>query len=298
MVIWIYLLILQVSRYHIFLFGGNHFFKLLLVSGPLDVMFEKVMDAFSGTREICLSVPYLIYNCLGFPLVVSNSVNEIEGHNSIFPSCYDLDGFDQILGSKGGLSLLFSNQDRHTSVLDMHLASGSLKIPNHSKSYDYKYCSEGLNICGSSETHPYNDENHDLDAGKASVSIAANGSNFDGQSNMMSDNQGFDVVAIDHRKANACMYSPSHSSSGEIMVKLRCLSDAIAKNISSSLWSNPFSLVPPTGSTSVIIPQLCMNAGYLIAVSAFTAPFSGRTKIITFQPRFFLVLIKKVTYDK
>lgn len=261
-------------------------------------MFEKVMDAFSGTREICISVPYLIYNCLGFPIVVSNSINEVEGHNSIFPSCYDLDGFDQILGSKGGLSLLFSNQDRHSSPLDTHLARGSLKNPSLSKSFDYKYCSEGLNLRGSSETYPSYDENHDLDAGKESVSTAANKSNFGGQSNMNSDNQCFDAVAIDYIKANPCMYSPSHSSSGEIMVKLRCLSDAIAKNISSSLWSNPFSLVPPTGSTSVTIPQLGMNAGYLIAVSAFTAPFSGRTKIITFQPRFLLVLINKDTYDK
>lgn len=261
-------------------------FDSQLSDGPLDAMLEKVMDAFSGAREICLSVPYLIYNCIGFPLVVSDSVNEIKGHNSIVPSCYDLDGYGQILGSKRGLSVLFSNQDRHTSSLDTHLTSGSLKNPSLSKSYDYKYSSEGLNLCGSSKTYPYCDENHDLDARRASGSVGANESNFSGQSNMKSDNQCFDVVAIDCMKANACMYSPSHSSSGEIMVKLRCLSDAITKNIPSSLWSNPFSLVPPTGSTSVIIPQLCMNAGYLIAVSAFAAPFSGRTKIITFQPRY------------
>lgn len=239
---------------------------------------EKVLDAFSGARAICISVPYMIYNCVGFPLVLSNSVNEIKGHNYIVPSCYDLDGHDQILGSKRGLSLLFSIMDRHKKPLDTHEAKGSLKNPSPTETYDYEYYRTASNLM----------EKHDMHAGRASVSTTENDLSSSSQPNLKSDTKSPVFAAIDCMKA--CMYSPSQKSN-EIMVKLsRCPSDSVTKSIPASLWSTPFSLVPPTGSSSVIVPQLSMNAGYLISVSAFAAPFSGRTRIITFQPRFFAVL--------
>lgn len=121
----------------------------------------------------------------------------------------------------------------------------------------------------------------DLDAARSSLHMPKDVSGTNRQSKS-------DFEGIDCKKANPCMYSPGQiSSSGEILVRLsRCLPDTVSKEIPSSLWSSPFLLVPPTGSTSVVVPQLCGNAGYLVSVSAVAAPFSGKTKIITFQPRY------------
>lgn len=69
------------------------------------------MDAVSGSRELFISVPFLLYNCTGFPLALSSSANEIKGYNCIIPSCYDLDEKDVLAKKKDGLSLIFSDQN-------------------------------------------------------------------------------------------------------------------------------------------------------------------------------------------
>lgn len=94
------------------------------------------------------------------------------------------------------------------------------------------------------------------------------------------------------RKVSACLFSPDpHSYSGEIMVKLSRYMRSAVENFAKHSWSAPFSLVPPTGSTSVLVPHPSMVSGYVLSVSAMAAPFSARTKIITFQPRYFLYII-------
>ncbi|EYU18028.1 hypothetical protein MIMGU_mgv1a0005351mg, partial [Erythranthe guttata] len=149
--------------------------------GPLYVTMEKVMDAVSGAREILISVPFLLYNCTGFSLALSTSVNEMKEHNCVIPSCYNLDE---------------------------------------------------LNV-------------------------------------------------------NACLFSPDpHLYSGEVMVKLSRYLPSVMENFPKLSWSTPFSLVPSTGSTSVLVPQPSIASGYVLSVSATTASFSGRTKMITFQPRY------------
>ncbi|KAL2484980.1 Protein of unknown function (DUF1162) [Abeliophyllum distichum] len=194
-----------------------------LVDGPLFVTMEKVMDAFSGAREIHVSVPYLLYNCTGFTLRLSNSINEMKGYSCIIPSCYNIDKENLLFEKKDGLGFLCLN-------LDMPAATGS-----------------------TSET------------------------------NLNSP----DFVESDSKKADACLFSPDPNSfSGEIMVRLSRYLPSVMESYSKHSWSSPFSLVPPTGSISVLIPQPLRTSGYVVSVSVVAAPFSGKTKFITFQHRY------------
>ncbi|KAG8380914.1 hypothetical protein BUALT_Bualt06G0066200 [Buddleja alternifolia] len=183
--------------------------------GPLYVTVEKVMDAVSGAREIFISVPLLLFNCTGFSLVLSKSVNQMKGNSCVIPSCYNLDEQNILIEKKDGLGLVCPDQDI--------AAKGE----------------ENLNLPGC-------------------------------------------------RKVTACLFSPDpHSSSGEVMVKLSRKLPCVIENYPKGSWSAQFSIVPQTGSTSVIVPQPSLrSSGYVLSVSAVAAPFSGTTKIITFQPRY------------
>ncbi|KAL7090722.1 hypothetical protein ACP275_12G059000 [Erythranthe tilingii] len=190
--------------------------------GPLYVTMEKVMDAVSGAREILISVPFLLYNCTGFSLALSTSVNEMKEHNCVIPSCYNLDELNVLVQKKDGLGLICTDQ----------------KLPS-----------------------------------KGSTSGT--------------DSSSPDFAEIDSRKVNVCLFSPDpHLYSGEVMVKLSRYLPSVMENFPNLSWSNPFSLVPSTGSTSVLVPQPSIASGYVLSVSATTASFSGRTKMITFQPRY------------
>ncbi|KAG8383675.1 hypothetical protein BUALT_Bualt04G0038500 [Buddleja alternifolia] len=96
------------------------------------------------------------------------------------------------------------------------------------------------------------------------------------------------------RKVTACVFSPDpHSSSGEVMVKLSRMLPCVVENYPKGSWSAQFSILPQTGSTSVIVPQPSLrSSGYVLSVSAVAAPFSGTTKIITFQPRELLLCVR------
>ncbi|KAL6580643.1 hypothetical protein OROMI_008667 [Orobanche minor] len=188
--------------------------------GPLYVTMEKVMDAVSGAREIFISVPFLLYNCTGFSLVLSNSISEMKGYSCIIPSCYNLGEENVLIEKKDGLGLIYSDQN--------FPATGS-----------------------TSETNLIN------------------------------------CVQSGSREVTACLFAPDpHSYSGEPMVKLSRYLPSVVEKFPKCSWSAPFSLVPPTGSTSVVVPQPSTTAGYVLSVSAMAAPFSGKTKLITFQPRF------------
>lgn len=247
------------------------------------------MDAFSGAREICIFVPYLLYNCTGFPLMVSSFDNEMKERGCTVPSCYDLDEQDLLQGRKDGLSVLsYSSQDLHGGAPDENSMMNSL-MKNHIistrenvDSHLHMFLSKPLNMSGSSSsgiTHG-NSDKHDPPDTPNSLLYSQNSSS---KSNLKTP----DFEAIDSRKVNPCMYSPFPSSSGsEIMVRVsRCLSE-------SCLWSNPFFLVPPTGSNTVLVPQPSNNAAYILSITsnAVAGPFSGRTRIITFQPRYYFLI--------
>jgi hypothetical protein len=227
--------------------------------GPLYVTVEKVMDAFSGAREICISVPYLLYNCSGFPLIVSSFNNERKESGCIIQCCYDLDEQDLLLGRRqnDGLLILLSDDDNSSlsaslssSTKKNHIISTRDNIDSHLQLFTRK---------------PLNILSHKGDA--YSDKINNNSSEF---------------KAIDSEKVSPCMYSPyPNSSASETMVRIsRFLPDT-------SLWSSPFLLAPTAGSNTVVVPQPS-SAAYILSVtsSAAAAPFSAKTRLITFQPRY------------
>lgn len=69
------------------------------------------MDAMSGAREIFISVPFLLYNCTGFPLVLSNTVSGMRGYSWIIPSCYNVEKHNILNERKDGLCLVFPYQN-------------------------------------------------------------------------------------------------------------------------------------------------------------------------------------------
>ncbi|KAJ0027885.1 hypothetical protein Pint_36533 [Pistacia integerrima] len=207
-----------------------------LSSDPTYVILEKTMDAFSGFRELFIFVPFLLYNCTGFPLVVSHSAVEKKGSGSTIPCCYNLFDQEPLQGKKDGLSLISSDQDtdpraplmdsQGSSLLKKHIVS-TRKINPHFG----KFLSKPVISSGSSELL----YNHQLNLRESDFT-----DNGDG------------------------------------------------KNMPTNSWSTPFHLVPPSGSTSVVVPQTSSNAAFIISVTAssLAGPFAGRTRAITFQPRY------------
>ncbi|XP_052202477.1 uncharacterized protein LOC127808127 isoform X2 [Diospyros lotus] len=261
--------------------------------GPLNIMVEKVMDPFSGAREICIFVPYLLYNCTGFPLIISDSVNEIKGHRCVIPSCYDLGEQNLLLGRKDGLGLLSSVQDLSTTDAPNDASGNSFSktciISNRRSMYPCsgKLLGKPTISCPFIISHESSGK-HDLEAKTASLNHPIVRLNSMIKSNASHSN----LEEIDCGKVEACMYSPDpKSSSTEITVRVsRYLPEYATKNMPNSSWSSPFFLDQPTASTNVLIPQLSTNAAYVISVTSTSVPgpFSGRTRAITFQPRYIL----------
>ncbi|KAL7589773.1 hypothetical protein Lser_V15G35826 [Lactuca serriola] len=230
--------------------------------GPLYVTMEKVMDAFSGAREICIFVPFLLYNCCGFPLTIANSTNDLTTRDTL-PSCYDLDEEDPFLGKKDGLSLLSSHQILNNDGMTMRRFPLNNNLVSTRKE---SFSSSGSNKKNIIST-PYDEEK-----------------------SLVSNNQQIDLDETSRKKVNFRMYSPDPNiASSEIMVRVsRSHSESDVASTSNYTWSSEFFLVPPTGSTTVLVPRSSANSSYVISVasSAISGPYSGRTRIINFQPRY------------
>lgn len=246
------------------------------------------MDAFSGAREIFIFVPYLLYNCTGFSLIVSDCTTDMKGHGCIIPSCYDMCEEELLLGRKDGLGLLSTPQGLQVeSATDDGLRNSSSLVSNR-KIMDpqTKMLFRKPLISGSSIMSQESSDRHDLDAHKAAVNSLKKRWCSSIQSHLECSN----LAETECKKVEACMYSPDPSSSvTETMVRLsRYMPQCATEKMPKYCWSSPFFLVQPTGSTNVVIPQLSGDAAYIISVtsSAVDGPFSGRTRAITFQPRY------------
>ena len=69
-------------------------------------MLEKATDAHSGARELCLSVPFLLYNCTDLLLTVTEISYERSGSTLLIPCSFELDGHTRHVLGKNGLSLV------------------------------------------------------------------------------------------------------------------------------------------------------------------------------------------------
>ncbi|KAG4203337.1 hypothetical protein ERO13_A05G394600v2 [Gossypium hirsutum] len=255
-------------------------------SGPIYVTMEKMMDAFSGARELFIYVPFLLYNCTPFPLSISESANEMDRTVCTLPSCYDQVDNELFQGTRDGLSLLFSNQ--HSAIESPQIESLGLsfskdRIVSTRKTFDLqlgRFVRNPLISLSQKQT----DQHDSVDKKNSSNNLK----NRLGSSTRLSGNN--DFMEKECGMVKACIYSPHPISSGsEIMV---CVANSSrghnSENVPSSPWSGPFLLVPPSGSTTVLVPQPLSNAMFILSVTSNAIPgaFAGRTRAITFQPRY------------
>lgn len=87
------------------------------------------------------------------------------------------------------------------------------------------------------------------------------------------------------------MYFPfERIPTSEFMVKLWVhMPQSISGTALYPTWSSPFPLVPASGSANVIIPKPDGSGAFLVSATSVpvVGELSGRTKAITFQPRYF-----------
>ncbi|ONI15169.1 hypothetical protein PRUPE_3G028500 [Prunus persica] len=260
-------------------------------NGPIYVTVEKVLDAFSGARELFIFVPFLLYNCTGFPLFISEASSEMKGVSCSVPSCYYMAEQELLHGKKDGLSLVSSSHhlatDSHglgSSLSRSHIVSARENANPHKEIF----LSKPLNPLNSQENFQELSSRSDLDRQNSLFNSSQNQSSSSCQLTLKDSN----FYGYERGRARACMFSPNPVSSvGEVTVRAsRCLPEYLTENMPNSLWSSPFSLVPPSGSTTVLVPQPSSNAAFMLSVtsSAVAAPFAGRTSAITFQPRYII----------
>ncbi|WCJ32878.1 hypothetical protein M5689_014275 [Euphorbia peplus] len=252
--------------------------------GPLYVTIEKTMDAVSGARKIFIYVPFLLYNCTGIPLNISDSDGETKGFHYSIPSCYLIEQ-ELLQDRKDGLSLLSASQDsyvldtqnadRRSSSVENHIVFSRKNVNPHVDRFMYK----PVVLSGFCKSFHEKSEKHDLGGEKAWRSMS---------STVESSSRSSDIDDTECRKLRAYMYSPAISSLTEVMVRVRCMPEHGRKGETNSSWSEPFLLVPTTGSSTVLIPQSLPYSAFIISVtsSALAGPFAGRTQAITFQPRY------------
>ncbi|TXG57716.1 hypothetical protein EZV62_015545 [Acer yangbiense] len=264
----------------------------VLSSDSTYVIVEKTMNAFSGAREVFISVPFLLYNCTGFPLIVSHSTGENKGSGCTVACSYDLGEQELQEGKKDGLSLLSLDQDTHVGAPETDGRGNSL-LKNHIVSTRKnvnpdlrEFLNKPLISHRFAELFPEQSNRHDFGGQKASVYSVDNRLCLSRRSSLKET----DFINNGPGKVQACMYSPLPvSTASEILVRVSwCLTGCVTQNVPNSSWSGPFPLVPPSGSTSVTVPQPSSNAAFIISVTAsgLTGPFAGRTRAITFQPRY------------
>ncbi|XP_027357140.1 uncharacterized protein LOC113866515 [Abrus precatorius] len=205
-------------------------------NGPLYVTVEKVMDAYSGSRELIFFVPFIFYNCIGFPLCVTEATGETNERGYVIPSYFDVSENETFSYKKDGLSLLTSHELR-------------AEVPCNRKGYMKNHT---ISCREDSSANPFSSGNNE------------------------------------HEKVQPFIYSPSPDSSvNDVFVKVsRCFPQDVKEQLPYSLWSNPFSLLPPSGSSTILVPQLASNSAFILAMTSNSVAeqYAGRTNAITFQP--------------
>nr|XP_011467498.1 PREDICTED: uncharacterized protein LOC101298156 [Fragaria vesca subsp. vesca] len=277
-------------------FGGTKFslsevvpFDRDSTNGPVYVTVEKVMDAFSGARELFISVPFLLYNCTGFPLFISESASDMKGVSCIVPSCYDMDEQEVFQGNKDGLGLVSSSYN--PNARESHTIGSSSSSVHIVSNRDNAATHKGI----SSSKPLYSEDNFNELLSKCNVdreNSVSNGLQNRSSSTSQLASKDLNSSGYERGRVRACMFSPNQfSSAGEVMVRVsRCMPEYVRDKMPNSLWSSSFSLIPPSGSTTVLVPQPSTNQAFMMSItsSAVAAPFAGRTSAITFQPRYII----------
>ncbi|KAK4267115.1 hypothetical protein QN277_023943 [Acacia crassicarpa] len=256
--------------------------------GPMYVTVERTMDAYSGSREVIISVPFLLYNCTGFPLCITEATSETKEQGTFIPSYYDVGENETLVGNKDGFSLLCSSRNSdadippHTrSSLGNCVISIREKVSPLRSFLSNHFFPENCQENAGRKTSINNSKLH-----SSCLSSSKSGLSSKVQSTSKTLGSGHHV----HEKVGPCIYSPNPVSSiNNVLVKVsRYWPGYVMENSPYSLWSSPFSLSPPSGSSNVLVPQSSPNSAFILAMTSTSVveSYAGRINAITFQPRY------------
>lgn len=254
-----------------------HFETILIFAyliGSVYVSYEKTMDVTCGAREVLIFVPFLLYNCTGTPLIVSDCTNETKGIYSVIPSCYNLIEQHFVQSRKVGLGILTSEKDLpdKVSMADTPSSPSSSECSNTASS-----------------TERFIDRHGTQSTRQVPLAYPKDSAIVRKRSLSSKSLREVCFQGNEYSKVKACIYSPcpiSRASDTMIRVK-RDLPGSDSSSSPYPLWSAPFPLVPPSGSTNVVVPQPSPGESSLLSVtcSILGGALAGRTQAITFQPR-------------
>ena len=213
---------------------------------------EFTMNIISGTREICISVPFWLYNCSSFNLAV------IDGDVDTFSGCQKYlakvptergDKRQQTDTRPGLASLQTGEQQAGEITFGWFPKLGERLISQRTTLSNRKFI-----------------EVEEL--------ISSKGESFDD----------FSGLSVPH------MYSPvKGTESSEHRLRARVVQpvDMETCNSMEQSWSRPFSLDILDGSTTVIVPRLQNQGAYVFSVicNPVLGSGAGKSKTVTFRPR-------------
>ncbi|KAH7441415.1 hypothetical protein KP509_03G037800 [Ceratopteris richardii] len=225
---------------------------------------ESSFNLMSGAREICISVPFWFYNHTGVTLGIVDGDADVhkKNHHQVMQQLIpDFSLFDQELGcfdtESVGLNTVLSEPALSTNRLFTH---------GH--------------FCGTTNMRS-------VGGGKKIISCIPSRYSSSAIENSTKGVHG----------SKPFVYSPmSDTELGDNRLRARVAlpcsgKGALTSHANKFSWSRPFSLNPPGGMTSIVLPVSEEEGGYIVSV--VSAPVlgacAGKTRTITFQPRFVLV---------
>lgn len=207
----------------------------------------------SGTREICISVPFWLYNCSSFNLAV------IDG---------DVDAFSG--GQKYLAKVPTEGAEKEIQETDIRPGLASLQTVEEQAgeiSFGW-FPKRGVRLISQQTTV----SNRKLIDSKESMSL--NGENSDG----------YWGLRVPH------MYSPvkgTESSEHRFRARVVYPVHMETRNSIEQSWSRPFSVDIPDGSTTVTVPRPQNQGAYVFSVicNPVLGSGAGKSKTVTFRAR-------------
>ncbi|CAM6098991.1 unnamed protein product [Calypogeia fissa] len=260
-----------------------HFNPEVTTNASVTADMEIDLDLVSGARELRISAPFWLYNCSYLNLAV------MDGDVDLFS------GREHPLG--GGPT----NDEERVEELSLH-STGSRSWPTSVN---------GLQVSLEGPKH----ESRDIVVKRpARLSSQLNGFSVlprpvhfslekklgKRQEGNSADSQSLnseeeEKSVKENVNSQFLMYSPVQGTdASELHLRLRIVRSQL-NELGEVRWSRPFLLEPPGGTTAVAIPQPEGNGAFVVAVVSAPALGScaGKTKTITFRPRFLLANVSK-----
>lgn len=219
---------------------------------------EFTINLISGTREICISVPFWLYNCSSFNLaVIDGDVDAFSGRQKYLARVrtQSSDKEKQQTDTRPGLASLQTGEQQ----------AGELSFGWFPK--------RGVRFTSQRKTL----SNIRLITADAQESMSSKGENLDDY----------------WRLLVPYMYSPvKGTESSEHRLRARVVHPVHmeTRNSIEQSWSRPFSVDIPDGTTTVTVPHPQKQGAYVFSVicNPVLGSGAGKSKTVTFRPRYCL----------